>query len=112
MDPENWTTKFAKLDMQIGSNFGGGDESETQADRSGVEGEGGVGGGAGGLHGEPVGVEVRRSCDADRALETAAGGAGGVIIFRRPPKGIARPGGVDRAVAREDRPLERGGGLA
>ena len=70
MDPENWTTKFAKLDMQIGSNFGGSDESETQADRGGVAGEGG---GAGGLHGEPVGLQVRRSCDADRALETAAG---------------------------------------
>src|SRR5271157_864486 len=104
MDPENWTTKFAKLDMHFGLDFGGKHGSEAEADRGGVEGEGGLGGGAGGLHGEPVGVEVRRSRDADRALEAAAGGKGGGIVFGRPPKGIARPGGIGRRLVRADRP--------
>ena len=111
MDPENWTTKFAKLDVHLGSNFGGKHGSEAEADRGRAEGEGGLGGGAGGLHGESVGVQVRRSCDADRALEAAVAGAGGGIVFRRPPKAIARPGGVDRRLVRADRAVADGAGV-
>ena len=82
MDPENWTTKFAKLDMHFGSNFGDKHGIEAEANRGRAEGEGGVGSGAGGLHVEPTSVEVWRSCDADRALEAAAGGKSGGIVFR------------------------------
>ena len=32
MDPENWTTKIAKLDIHLGPSFGGSDEDEAQAD--------------------------------------------------------------------------------
>ena len=111
MDPENWTTKFARLDVHSGSNFGGKHGSEAEADRGGVEGEGGLGGGAGGLHGEPIGVEVRRSCDADRALEAAVGGTGGGVVFRRPSPREGRPAGVDRRPLRADRPVADGAGV-
>ena len=111
MDPENWTTRFARLDVHSGSNFGGKHGSEAEADRSGVEGEGRVGGGAGGLHGQSIGVEVRRSCDADRTLEAAVAGKGGGGVFGRPPKGIARPGGVGRRLVRANWPAANGAGV-
>ena len=68
---ENWTTTLGGNRGRIGPGLGGLHGSETTTDRGGCEGEGGVGGGAGRPHDEPIGVGVRRAFHADRAMEEA-----------------------------------------
>ena len=48
VDRENWTTTLSRIPGRIGPVFGGKHGSEAATDRGGLEGQGGVGGGAGG----------------------------------------------------------------